>query len=183
MSKPILFLDVDGPLNPYDAKATQRPEGYLTKRVISTWEKPGGVRVSSWAEKGMRVWLNPAHGPMLLALADRFELVWATAWVHDANKLIAPAVGLPELPVVDLSHLECDFSSKHIPKLATVARYAGNRPFAWFDDEFRVPADIDWAAERTKTLAPTLFMPINPAVGIMQGDIDAVSAWLEAAYA
>lgn len=33
MSRPLLFLDVDGPLNPYAAKPTKRPDGYTTLRV------------------------------------------------------------------------------------------------------------------------------------------------------
>lgn len=33
MSLPLLFLDVDGPLNPYAAKPEKRPEGYTTLRV------------------------------------------------------------------------------------------------------------------------------------------------------
>lgn len=177
MSKPILFLDIDGPLNPYEAKATRRPEGYLTKRLHQYWT-PEHVHTGEWAEKGMRVWLNPAHGPMLLGLADRFELTWATAWGQLANKLIGPVIGLPELPTVDFGDLRCDFGSKHIPKLEAVARYAEYRPCAWFDDEFR-SADLDWAAERTKTIAPTLFVSIDPAVGLVQADLDAVTAWAE----
>lgn len=179
MTKPILFLDVDGPLNPYEAKATQRPEGYLTKRLAQFW-KPGQVRAMEWAEKGLRVWLNPAHGPMLLTLADRFELVWATMWGEGANRLVGPIIGLPELPWVDFGEMDCDFSSKHIPKLAAVARYAEDRPFAWFDDEFRVPSDLNWAAVRNVEIAPTLFMPINPGIGIVQADIDYLTRWGEA---
>jgi hypothetical protein len=31
--RPLLFLDVDGPLNPYAAQPERRPEGYTTIRV------------------------------------------------------------------------------------------------------------------------------------------------------
>ncbi|MGW2283385.1 hypothetical protein [Streptomyces phaeochromogenes] len=33
MNRPLLFLDVDGPLNPYAAQPERRPDGYTTLRV------------------------------------------------------------------------------------------------------------------------------------------------------
>lgn len=33
VNPPLLFLDVDGPLNPYAAQQERRPEGYTTLRV------------------------------------------------------------------------------------------------------------------------------------------------------
>lgn len=33
MSRPLLFLDVDGPLSPYAAKPEKCPEGYITLHV------------------------------------------------------------------------------------------------------------------------------------------------------
>ncbi len=56
MSRPLLFLDVDGPLNPYAAKPERRPDGYTTIRVPMADRRP------------LRVWLNPGHGAALLAL-------------------------------------------------------------------------------------------------------------------
>jgi hypothetical protein len=43
--------------------------------------------------------LDLADGPKLLALGC--QLVWATTWMRDANDLIAPLLGLPQLPIVD----------------------------------------------------------------------------------
>jgi hypothetical protein len=43
--------------------------------------------------------LDPADGRRLLALGC--QLVWATTWMADANDLVAPRLGLPELPVVE----------------------------------------------------------------------------------
>jgi hypothetical protein len=40
---------------------------------------------------------------LLRELATRFEFVWATAWQDSASLLLAPALGLPELPVVRFS--------------------------------------------------------------------------------
>lgn len=76
--RPLLLLDVDGPLNPWAAKPCRRPDGYTTHRL----------RPSGWehAKKPLRVWLSPAHGPMLLdfSAGNNVELAWATTWQDDA---------------------------------------------------------------------------------------------------
>ena len=33
MSRPLLYIDVDGPLNPYAAEPERRPAGYSTHRM------------------------------------------------------------------------------------------------------------------------------------------------------
>lgn len=50
--RPILYLDVDGPLNPYAAKPHRRPEGYSTHRMLPDSWRARGYR------KPLRVWLN-----------------------------------------------------------------------------------------------------------------------------
>lgn len=64
--RPLLLLDVDGPLNPFRAT---KPEGYTAHRLPT-------------AGSSFQVWLNPGHGRMLLDFADRHgvELVWCTTW-------------------------------------------------------------------------------------------------------
>ncbi|WP_370944311.1 hypothetical protein AB5J62_35200 [Amycolatopsis sp. cg5] len=91
--RPLLFLDVDGPLNPFQAKPSKRPDGYLTYRIWTSVPTPMPGR-----RKPLRVWLKPSHGEELLALP--YELVWATTWTHEANQKIGPELGLPVLPVV-----------------------------------------------------------------------------------
>lgn len=163
--KPYLLVDIDGVLNPFAAKPTQRPDGYDTHRLT-----PAG-----WREP-LRVWLNPKHGPMLLALTDLVELAWATTWIEQANELIGPRIGLPELPVVPVMQPSWSDRGPHIWKLPAVKAYVGDRPFAWFDDDF-TKADLAWAEERTAAGFPTLLLPISPRIGIVQGDVDRVAAW------
>jgi hypothetical protein len=50
---------------------------------------------------GGGVWLHPGHGPMLMKLADRFNLVWCTTWGAEANTWIGPRIGYRLLPVLD----------------------------------------------------------------------------------
>jgi hypothetical protein len=167
--KPLLLVDVDGVLNPYAAKPTRRPEGYTTRHVHSG---PDGSR---WSDKGIRVWLNPAHGPMLLALTGLVDLVWATAWEHDANSLIAPAIGLPELPVIEFPRRD-SYPFGQIFKRDDVEQYVGGRAFAWLDDDFE-PGDLEWAKTRTEGGSPTLLLHIDPKVGIVQQDVNQVAEW------
>src|SRR4051794_17405699 len=84
--RPLLLLDFDGPLNPY--RARKPPTGYERHEIV----------------EGAKIWsvlLNQQHGVELNALADVFQLVWATSWEHGANRLLAPLLGLPDdLPVI-----------------------------------------------------------------------------------
>ena len=167
-SRPLLFVDVDGPLNPYAAKPVLRPRGYRTHRMSPVdW-----MRGHPGAEP-LRVWLNPAHGPMLLSLP--VELVWATTWGRDANEWIGPRIGLPELPVVDWPEGPAAGTDGRLWKTGPVAAYAGERPFAWIDDQITA-ADIRWCEQRCP--APTLLLPIDPAVGLRAPDIDRIRGWL-----
>lgn len=161
--KPILFLDVDGPLNPYGAKPHQRPEGYDTHRLKPT----------NWVGKPLRVWLNPSHGKMLLDLADRasLDLVWATTWQQDANTMIGPRVGLPILPVVEFN-LESS-----LWKWPAVADYANGKPFAWLDDDFSYYRHVSLPFTVARVGIPTLLHDVNPAIGLTEKDIAEVEKW------
>lgn len=172
MVKPLIALDVDGPLNPYAAKPQRRPAGYLTYRYT-----PPVIGV--WKSRPLRVWLNPDHGRILKDLAHSLsaELVWATTWNHEANSFISPRIGLPELDVIDVPHPEK--SNKW--KWSAVAEYAGDRPLIWFDDDF----GLSWHQEHRKTFEekrkniPTLLHSVSPRVGLMADDIVRAQQWGE----
>lgn len=163
MSRPLLLLDVDGPLNPFAAKATRRPEGFITRRLA-----PGGVTY--------RVWLNPLHGGQLLRFAEKHdvELVWATTWEHEANRLIGPVIGLPELPVIEWGFKAIMW------KFNGVLEYAEGRPLAWLDDDFGLfKTEREWF-EKERGDIPTLLHHVSPRTGFTAEDLQAVAAWREA---
>ena len=170
MRPPLLFLDVDGPLNPYAAQAQRRPAGYVTIRV--PWEsvRPGSSGGAAPAGQ-LRVWLSPEHGTALLALD--YDLCWATTWMGAANEWIGPVLGLPELPFVDFgtSLLSERPDGVHWKTEALVA-YAGGRPFAWVDDE-QSEADHAYVAEYHP--APALLRHVNPRVGLREDDFTALA--------
>lgn len=170
--RPLLLIDVDGPLNPWAAPPHRRPEGYQTHRMRPTgWEQP-------W-QKPLRVWLNPTHGTALQALP--FELVWCTTWAHEANEWISPHIGLPELPVITWPEGVKTPTSpyrKSEPavfwKTTTVVEYAAGRPFAWIDDDL---TDLDREYVGAHHDGPALLHWVSPRTGLLQPDYDALTAW------
>jgi hypothetical protein len=153
--RPILLVDVDGVLNPWLAE-----------------DCPPGFGEYSFFP-GERVLLSPGHGTLLLSLAQAYELVWATAWEHRANRLICPVLSLPELPVIEFPLSGRDLFFRKLP---AVIEAVGNRPCAWIDDEHR-PDHYTWAEERG---APTLIVDIDPAEGLTSDVVMRLAEWAAA---
>jgi hypothetical protein len=156
MPRPIIFLDVDGPLIPFGG------QGPRYRAVPS--EADGHPLLHR---------LAPADGPRLLALPA--ELVWATTWQEEANEVIAPRLGLPDLPVVTWSDDELDPPAGVHWKTAGLLRWAAGRPFAWIDDEISA-ADRRWVAARPGGRA--LLHRVDPRTGLVDADFAALSRWL-----
>lgn len=152
MSRPVLLLDLDGVLNPFAASAC--PDGYLEHEFY-----PG---------EGPERYC-PAHGAWIRELAAAGDLRWATAWGDDANKLLAPLLGVDPLPFVEFPPLPFPPEAK-VPAIAAAA---GDRPMAWIDDN-HTDAGRRWAAGRT---APTLLVPVDSAIGWTRDDVDRVLTW------
>jgi hypothetical protein len=153
--RPLLLVDVDGVLNPWLAV-----------------ECPAGFREYSFFP-GERVLLSEGHGALLRELADSFELVWATAWEHRANRLICPVIALPELPVIEFPLSGRDL---YFRKLPSVIEAVGDRPCAWIDDEHR-PDHYTWAESRG---VPTLIVDIDPAKGLTSDVAARLAGWAAA---
>ena len=88
MDRPFLLLDVDGVLNPL---SVAKPSGFTRYKLL-----------------GYEVWLSTQHGEWLRTLAKWFDLVWATTWEYQAPRLIAPRVGLPQMPVIEVDRSAVD---------------------------------------------------------------------------
>ena len=161
--RPLLLLDVDGPLNPYAAPwfRERLPVGGYEMRLLTL-----STGRSYW------VALNAGHGERLRRLAERYDLAWASTWQEDANRLIAPLLGLPgDLPVVPLV-----VPALPLPawgwKTDQVAAWTGTRPFVWLDDEITgATCDRLAAAPLGRHLART----VRPDVGLTEADFDAVA--------
>ncbi|ELP68307.1 hypothetical protein ACKI1I_00095 [Streptomyces turgidiscabies] len=175
MNRPLLFLDVDGPLNPYAAQPERRPVGYTTLRVPHNSGTSDEHRGLSSRRRPLRVWLNPEHGRSLLQLG--YELCWATTWMDKANRWIAPVLGLPELPFVDFGDALFQDRPDGIHwKTAPLVDYADGRAFAWVDDEQSV---LDQAYVAAHHHGPGLLHHVNPRIGLLEDDFRTLADFAE----
>ncbi|MFI1200578.1 hypothetical protein K2224_39540 (plasmid) [Streptomyces sp. BHT-5-2] len=176
--RPLLLVDVDGPLNPYAAQPQRRPNGYRTHRLLTPrWEAAERRRLAAWGipdgrVKPLRVWLNPAHGPALDALP--FDLVWATTWEDEANEFVAPILGLPALPVISWTVPRPEPGGGVFWKTPEIVAWVAGRAFAWVDDEI---TDTDRAWVRNRHRGPALLHRTDPRVGLTEDDFGVLAAW------
>lgn len=149
--KPYLLIDVDGVLAPVRASAT--PPGFT----------PYTVRASDGQD--YEVWLNPDHGEWLNSLHKRFELVWATAWEHNAARLLGPIFGLPSMRVIEFTRRPSLDSSWKLPD---VIDFIGEAPTAWIDDYLDSETE-QWAERRG---APTLLIRTDGSIGLTREHVE-----------
>ncbi|MEU1729474.1 HAD domain-containing protein [Nonomuraea sp. NPDC005692] len=156
--RPLLFLDVDGPLlpfgeDPHGEPLAATPESHLARLT---------------AEVGRRLAALPC------------DLVWATTWEEEANVEIAPRIGLPRLPVVTWpepsdAHEREDQWFRLCWKTRTLVTWAAGRPFAWVDDEI-TDADRNWVSTRHSGRA--LLHHVESFRGLVDEDFTVLDQWL-----
>ncbi|MEU3032442.1 HAD domain-containing protein [Streptomyces incarnatus] len=161
MRPPYLLLDVDGVLIPFpDAEGTG-PATHTRHDVIPTGRT---------ADKPVTIWLNPAHGPLLMHVirTGLVSPVWCTSWRQDATTLIGPLLGLPALPHVELPRPQITTShpNGYLWKRDHVDGWLGDAPVIWIDDDF-TDLDHEWARERTARGYVTALIQPNPHVGLL----------------
>ncbi len=159
--RPLLFLDVDGPLLPFGDAPQHEP--------------------GSAAHHAHLAGLSRALGARLAALPC--ELVWASTWEDGANEEVAPRLGLPRLAVVNWP--EPSGERERVDrwfglhwKTQALVEWAAGRSFAWVDDEI-TDADQDWVSAHYRGQA--LLHRVESYRGLTNADFKALEAWLRAA--
>ncbi|WP_067819309.1 HAD domain-containing protein [Actinomadura kijaniata] len=158
MQRPLLFLDVDGPLLPFGEDPRRGPRATAV-----------GSRLAR---------LVPEVGRRLAALPC--ELVWATTWEDAANDEIAALIGLPRLPVVNWPEpsVEHEHEDRWFGlhwKTRTLVSWAAGRPFAWVDDEI-TDADRAWVSAHHRGRA--LLHRVEAFRGLSDEDFATLDQWL-----
>ena len=110
-------------------------------------------------------------GPRLTRLAKRYELVWASGWEDRANDHLPGILGVPTLPYLTFDG-RARFGTAHW-KLEALNEHAASRPLAWIDDSLDTSC-YEWADARS---APTLLVPTESDVGLLDAHVEALEAW------
>lgn len=161
VGRSLLFLDVDGTLIPFRA----RPVSRRHDRDRTVAGPSGGNPLLDR--------LEPEDGHRLAALGC--ELMWATTWGAEANEVISPRLGLPELPVVAWPDTDKDPPPGVHWKTAVLTQWAAGRAFIWLDDEI-TDADRRWVAAHHGSRA--LLHRVDPYTGLTEPDFSLMRHWL-----
>jgi HAD domain in Swiss Army Knife RNA repair proteins len=164
--RPLLFLDVDGPLIPFGGASQQYPT--CATGLVPAGEDDANPLLSR---------VDPRHGTRLTALPC--EVVWATTWMDEANESISPRIGLPQLAVVIWPE-PCPLDDQDERdglhwKTRALVDWAAGRPFAWVDDEI-TDTDRVWVAAHHGGHA--LLHRVDPRSGLTEDDYAVLGSWL-----
>jgi len=186
------MVDIDGVLSLFgfgeqvvgdslsDGEDASGPAAAPARGAGAGWlgaQRPAGVEGSFHSIDGIPHFLSATAAAHLLALASRYEPVWASGWEEKANEHLPYLLDLPApLPFVRFSALSREGRVTHAHwKLEAIDSYAGARALAWVDDAFN-EACHTWARARE---APTLLVSTAPQRGLTAREADLLAAWAD----
>ncbi len=162
---PVLAIDIDGVISLFGFDQAEpgriRPD-----------DAPGEFHLID----GMLHCIALETGPWLNRLAGSYELIWASGWEDRANDHLPNILGVPELPYLTFDG-RARFGTAHW-KLEALDEYAGTRPLAWIDDSLDVSC-YEWSENRS---APTLLVPTESDVGLLEAHVDSIEGWAKDAF-
>lgn len=122
-NRPIVFIDVDGVLNPFAEPRFLKPFGFKRHRIL---DNDSNTKYT--------MWLNREHAEWLKSLTDIADLAWSTTWNDSANH-IGYIIGLPPLPFAQAEHCIGIGGKKFTLKSKSIIELANGRPIIWIDDD------------------------------------------------
>src|SRR6476620_6964480 len=164
--KPVLAVDIDGVISLFGFDPPLAPG------KVDPKDAPGEFHLID----GMLHCIALDTGPRLTRLAATYELVWASGWEARANDHLPGLLGVPELPYLTFDG-RAQFGTAHW-KLRSLADYARSRPLAWIDDNLDQSC-YEWAERRSE---PTLLVPTESAVGLIDAHVEALEAWVREGF-
>jgi hypothetical protein len=164
--RPILAVDIDGVISLFGFDESMQPGQADPSRA------PGEFHLI----EGMLHCISLDTGPRLKRLAKTYELVWASGWEDRANYHLPGILGVPELPYLSFDG-RARFGTAHW-KLDAIGEYAASRALAWIDDSLDESC-YEWAQKR---FAPTLLVPTESDVGLLDVHVEALEAWVKDGY-
>jgi len=117
--------------------------------------------VSAWGRWVRDVAIPDDAAARVRRLADRYDVVWASEWGHNAHTAFAAALDLPEEP--------WPFLPVQFDKLDRIRAYAGDMPWAWIDGpvvDLHDPGDV----------TDGVLVRVDPGAGISGVDLDLLDA-------
>jgi hypothetical protein len=148
MQRPIAVIEVDGVL------VLDHPAVPVTETVVHAY----GNR---WAR---RVNVPVGADSALRRLSELFEIVWASAWSHNAHPALRQVLDLPEIP--------WPFLPVQFRKLPSIRAFAAGRPWIWIDDSIH---DLG----QQEDPPDGILVSVDASSGIISVDPDALHAQLQ----
>jgi hypothetical protein len=181
-AKPLLLVDIDGVLSLFGARGPGVELSTKHTRVPDARYTHAPIEGTFHTIDGIPHFLSATAAAHLLALSNKFELVWASGWEEKAEEYLPRLLGLPrELPFIAFSQrTPVGQRTTHAHwKLEAISAYVGERPLAWIDDAFN-PACHEWARGRG---AATLLVSTAPERGLTAQEAQTLLAWAKALQA
>lgn len=179
VTKPLLLLTVDGPINPYqlDSRSPGDDSYAYTRHLLRP--RGAGCQIS--------VLISEQMGADLADLASRFDIVWVSPWHDEANRLLSPLLGLPsDLPVlVWPRYADARKGSwKMIFLLDRLFDEYPGRPWVFVDSEVRA---VDRMAVRRRygekrgavETVRRLLLEADPFHGLRRSDVATLRTWAD----
>lgn len=130
-SKPIVLLDVDGVINWFDSM----PPLLLALHGLDPMPPPDDL-VDHSPVNGYTMRISEESAAVVRALVEVAEVWWCSTWRHDANRFVAPLLGIrDDLPVIDdhTYRRDAEWKIRQVEKHLGRWRTEGRQVF-WIED-------------------------------------------------